>query len=416
MSEASAESVRKQFAFRREILEIIVNGRSALDAVQGFEITSVEDADRFIRSYGYDFDNSIERAEAYGNFHESLNFIRRHFLYPENLEGLRLEVPRKILEIVDIRELFLMASLNHASQTKDRQGLLLRNWACAILKVMHTVAHIDQDIRSSYFADVQQQILDRYYRLIHRDVDGGLYLSLREGDADRVPLVAFEVKPKKARDSILIKLLHKPENVAEDIFDRVGIRFVTHSRLDALRVVRFLTDHMAITSPNIKPSRSRNSLIDMKRFQEELERTLPLLQAGQISPADVEASLEEACAYVAPTISAENPHTSEHYRSLQFTVRQLIKLKNPIFDEVRELKNRVRTSQVDEEVARTIDRIDLRYVNREVRFFYPYEVQVVDQRSFEENERGRSAHSEYKRSQKNTAMRRVLGQLMEGNP
>src|SRR4051812_5804827 len=77
MSRASADQIRKQYAFRWEIFDIVVNGRSALDAVQGFQIDNPVDADRFIRSYGYDFENSIERAEAYGNFHESLNFIRR---------------------------------------------------------------------------------------------------------------------------------------------------------------------------------------------------------------------------------------------------------------------------------------------------------------------------------------------------
>lgn len=414
MADVSTDFLRKQYTFRWDVFEIIVNGRSALDAVQGFEIDSIDDADRFIRSYGYDFDNAIERAEAYGNFHESLNFIRRHFLYPENADGVKIEVPRKILEVVDIRDLFLMASLNYPSQGSDKQSATLRSWACAILKIMHTVAHIDQDIRTSYFADVQQQILDRYYRLIHRDSEGGLYLAIREGDVDRVPLVAFEVKPKKARDSILIKLLHKPENVAEDIFDRVGLRFVTRSRLDAIRVVRFLTDTMAITSPNIKPSRSRNSLVDIACFHRELDVLMPQVIAGSLAAEELEKRLEDACQVAPPGKSAENAHSSEHYRALQFTVRQLIKLKNPIFDDVKDLKSKVRTSQVDEDVAKTIDRIDLRYVNREVRFFYPYEVQIVDQLSFEENERGRSAHSEYKRAQKNTALRRVMGALMDG--
>ena len=37
-----------------------------------------------------------------------------------------------------------------------------------------------------------------------------------------------------------MKLLHKPGSVAEELFDRVGLRFITHHRVDAIRVVHFL--------------------------------------------------------------------------------------------------------------------------------------------------------------------------------
>ena len=62
---------------------------------------------------------------------------------------------------------------------------------------------------------------------------------------------------------------------------------------------------------------------------------------------------------------------------------------------------------------KALERIDLKYVQREVRFFYPYEIQVVDRRSSDENEKGRSAHSEYKRAQAQTALRRVMGSLVD---
>src|SRR5208282_349991 len=100
-------------------------------------------------------------------------------------------------------------------------------------------------LRSPHFSDIQQQIFDRFYKLIHRDAEGKLFLSDHSGEQSvqedplRVRLVAFETKPKKSRDSIILKLLHKPENVAEDIFDRVGIRFTTFTPLEALRVVKY---------------------------------------------------------------------------------------------------------------------------------------------------------------------------------
>src|SRR3954454_4063 len=152
-----------------------------------------------------------------------------------------------------------MVSLNYTGQTSDTYGQALRNWACSLLKVMHTIAHIDKDVRTPYFTDIQKQIFDRFYKLIHRDSEAQLFLGERTDDPLRIDLVAFETKPKKSRDSIILKLLHKPENVAEDIFDRVGIRFTTHTRLGALRVVKSLKDKMIVMPPNIKPSRSRNT-------------------------------------------------------------------------------------------------------------------------------------------------------------
>jgi uncharacterized protein (TIGR04562 family) len=403
--------LRNKYDFRWEVLDVIISGRSSIDSLQGFQIQSMDEADRFIQSYGYDLEDPIERAEVMGNFHEALNFVRKHFLQPENPDGIKLELPRKIVELGDIRELFLMASLTHAGQSNDSQGQTLRNWACSLLKVMHTISHIDKDLRASYFSDIQQQIFDRFYKLIHRTADGQLYLGENESDPLRVDLVAFETKPKKSRDSTILKLLHKPENVAEDIFDRVGIRFVTVTRLGALRVVKYLKDKMVVMPPNIKPSRSRNTLVDIDVFRAQLGDSLARAERGEITEDQLLTELRAAC--VPPMVNPDNPHSSEFYRAIQFTSRQLIKLKNPLYEDIRELKTLVKQKGAQEDIAKTIDRVDLKYLQREIRFFYPFEVQVVDVKSGEENEKGRSAHSEYKKAQVQTALKRVMGTFVE---
>lgn len=399
--------MRKKYEFHWDVLDVIISGKSSIDSPAGFQIRGSQEAGKFIESYGYSVDNPIEKAELLGNFHEALNFIRKFFLYPENPEGYRIDIPRKVLELTDIRDLFLMAGMRYPGQLSDTQGLALKNWACSLLKIMHTIAHIDKDLRSSYFSDIQKQIFDRFYKVIHRDPDGQLYLGDDLNDPLRVDLVSFETKPKKSRESIILKLLHKPENVAEDIFDRVGIRFTTYTRLDALRVVKYLKDRMVVMPPNIKPSRSRNTLVNLDYFREQLA---PILEEGEknsISEQDLINQLETiACS---PVVSPNNPHSSEFYRAIQFTCRQLIKLKNPLFEEIKGLKALARSKPIDDDCSKAIDRIDLKYVQKEVRFFYPYEVQVVDRHSADENEKGRSAHSEYKRAQVQTAMRRVMG-------
>ncbi len=409
MTKDEVTRFKNQYDFRSDVLDVIVGGKSSLDSPNVFQISILEEADRFIQSYGYDLENPIENAEILGNFHESLNFIRKYFLHPGNSDGLKIEIPRKVLELTDVRELLLFASFSKRGQTQDPQGLTLQNWACSLLKVMHTISHIDKDLRSPYFSDIQKQIFDRFYKLVHRDTEGHLYLGEKDDDPLRVDLTAFETKPKKSRDSIILKLLHKPENVAEDIFDRVGIRLITPTTLGALRVVKYLKDKMVIIPSNIKPSRSRNTLLDTEEFRIRLSEVLKKLPEEGAQEKQLAMHLEEAL--LNPRVSPSNPHSSEFYRAIQFTCRQLIKLKNPMYEVLRDLRNTVKETSPNVELLKILDRVDPKSIQKEVRFFYPYEVQIVDQKSAEENEKGRSAHSEYKRAQVITAMKRVMGGL-----
>ncbi len=402
--------LKTKYDFRNEVLDVIIGGKSTLDSSSSFQVKSIEEADHFIRNYGYDLDNPIENAELLGNYHEALNFIRKYFLQPENPDGLKLEVPRKIFELHDLRQLFLMASYIQPIQSTEIQNHLLGDWACALLKVMHTIAHIDKDLRASYFKDIQKQIFDRFYKLIHRDSEGHLFLGENASDSQRVNLVAFETKPKKSRESIILKLLHKSENVAEDIFDRVGIRFITESRFDALCLIKYLKDKMIIMTPNLKPSRSRNTLIHLEEFRSQLNPLLAKIENGKITEAELISQLELAAH--PPSRNSDNPHTSEFYRAIQFTCRQLIKLQNPIYEEIKALKIAVKSKPVSEDLSKMIERIELSHIQREIRFFYPFEVQIMDKQSAEENEKGRSAHSQYKRAQVITALHRVMGNLV----
>ena len=409
MNRDQLELLKSKYDFKSDVLDIIIGGKSSLDASNPFEMKDLAEANRFILSYGYDLENPIEQAEILGNFHEAIHFIRKMFLQPENPTGLKLEIPRKILEITHIQELFLMVSKTHPSQKTDQNDKLLHDWSCSILKVMHTIAHIDKDLRSAYFSDIQKQIFDRFYKLVHRDSEGCLYLGESPSDPLRIPLVAFETKPKKSRESTILKLLHKPENVAEDIFDRVGIRFITETPLAALRVVKYLKDQMVVIPPNIKPSRSRNTLIPVEPLKQKLEELFRQSDPENLQETHLENALSQLTQK--PELNPANPHSSEHYRAIQFTCRQLIKLKNPLYEDLKELKGISRDKTLQDNVLRILDRIDFKNIQRDIRFFYPYEVQVMDQQSAEENEKGKSSHAAYKKAQVQTALQRVMGNL-----
>ena len=399
---AKSKFSKNRWSIGESVLDVLIGGVSFLDSKEGFK-GSFEDppaAEAFLHAYGYDIADPIELAELQGNLQEAVRFIKRYFLRPENPEGLSLELPKKLTELMDVRELLL-----HASSEKNED---MRHWACAILRVVHAINHIDRDIRTQHFGEIQKQIFDRFYRYLHRDEEGQLYLGRTSEDPLRVDLVEFQVKPKKARDSTLMKLLHKPESVAEELFDRVGVRFITRTRVDAIRLIHFLEQSNVIVAANIKPSRSRNTLMNTAAFREILAREVPRLEAEGIEESQM-IDLLEGAPY--PEAKGDNPFSSQHYRAIQFTCRQLIKIKSSLADEIRELKQMSRGLSLDKALLSVIEKINPKSVQRVVRFFYPFEIQVMDHLGYIENEKGRSAHGEYKRAQQKVALLRVMGDL-----
>ncbi|MEK7690412.1 MAG: TIGR04552 family protein, partial [Bdellovibrionota bacterium] len=186
----------------------------------------------------------------------------------------------------------------------------------------------------------------------------------------------------------------------------------TRTRLDAVRVVKFLRDQNILIAPNIKPSRSRNTLVDTQALKEEVQRLISSGAWTSMNDIDFDQTLDDV-AHLQRVNRDGNPHTSLHYRAIQFTARQLIKVVNPIYEDVRELKAVARQKPLPEEAAKILERMNLRYSQRDIRFFYPFEVQITDQKSAQENEAGLSSHVEYKRSQVATAMKRVMGSLTD---
>jgi len=189
----------------------------------------------------------------------------------------------------------------------------------------------------------------------------------------------------------------------------VGVRFITKNRVDAIRVIQYLERTHVVVSANIKPSRSRNTLIDTDVFRQTLSRELPHLLHGEIQENELRDLLEATP--LPKARPGENPFSSEHYRAIQFTCRQLIKIKNPLSDHIRDLKQVSRGMSIDPMLLAAIEKVDQRYIQRVARFFYPFEIQVMDEVSHRENEKGRSAHAEYKKAQQQAALRRVMGAL-----
>ena len=399
-----------KYMFDWDSIEVVVSGRSALDSKTFLgPMSSMEQVHQFLKGYGLDPADPVNKAELFGSFHEALQFIKRYFLLEGNPDGLDLKVPNSLYMITDIGQLFLMATTDKSEKREERL------WAEAILKVMHTIVHTDKDLRSNYFKIVQTQIFDRFYRHIFRNQENALFLGTNAENA--VALVDFETKSKKTRDSTIIKLLHKAENVAEELFDRVGVRFITHNRFETLQVVKYLIENNIVIPHNNKPSRAINTMIDMQKFKDAHQKLVKMAIRNNLSEERFLNAIEREikdCGFESNLPSDKNKFTAKAYKSIQFTCRQLIEYKNPFLAEFNELRKVAKNFNPEEnELARKVLSMDVSLVARDIRFFYPYEIQIVDQDAYKENTQGEASHLEYKKQQVVSAMYRIFKDMIE---
>lgn len=398
-----------QHIFNWETLHVICSGQSSLDAKNYLtELYGDEEVYDFLVGYGFDLKNPIESAELFGIYQEALQFIKRYFLREGNPEGIELSVPNFLYSLTDITSLFLLATDKKAIKRSPEESL----WAGVVLKVMHTILHADKDLRYRYFNVIQQQIFDRFYKHIVRDEDNNLFLRNDKGFS--IPLVDFQTKAKKGRESIIIKLLHKKENVAEELFDRIGVRFVTKTKLDSLRVLKFLVENYIVIINNIKPSRSQNNLVDIELLKRRMHGLLKQTLRQNLSEEHFFEGWQKLVEECTPSAagSERNQHSSDDYRAIHFTGRQLIKYRNPFMSHFNEVR-KAASQDKENELSKLVLALDTTPIARDVRFFYPFEVQITDEASHSSNTQGQASHEEYKKSQVKSAMKRIFKPLIE---
>ncbi len=361
-----------------EALSAMIEGKSSID-LTSMPVYSREEAKEMVYNYGFDLDLPEDMAEMEAYFIEAVNFIEHRFLsrsidwaaQGEPLPPLE-KIPLSVTASRSVIDLLLLAA------QKDHPS---RPWACALLKVMHTLVYIQNSPLYKYHAQASETILSRFREVMLPENDGTVVL---QGRYDRkLKLYAFEAKHHKPRESILIKLLCKKENVAENVWDLVGVRLVTFHPAQAILAVDILREQKVILFPNVIPSRSRNTLIDFAHFREMYESQWEQYKLGNVSLEEIQ-KLFETGDFVTPeeTHSSQNPLSSPQYRSLHITCRQLLRVKS----------------------AGSF---------AETRFAFPYEVQILDKASYLDSKVGHGAHASYKQRQLFAARRRVLGRLLQ---
>ena len=373
-------------------IRVALEGQSYIDLPK-LNVQSRAEARQFLLAYGYDLDDPLVREEVWRIYFESVSFIREQILDPGE------QLPQELLRrgpSSDIEKLLVMAS-NGAADAR---------WACAILRVMHIISHLDNDVRLENFQYARAQIFERFDDYIQPITPRRWKFGK---GSNYVPLVRYIKKERKDRNSTLIKLLSKPRASVEDIYDRIGFRFVTETRLDAFRLMQILFDLGVVSAPNIHPGRSVNSLLPVEVIQQMVDSTRDHLKAGRISQRNSLRRLQRLEEInFDPTSGVRNPFSSYWYRAMQFTCRQLITAPDPTFKFWTELKKDLTKVKGLSAALKTVP-IMLR---EKKTFYYPFEIQIMDKPSYIESIGGRSRHREYKSRQRAMARNRILRDIL----
>lgn len=391
----------RRYVFSVSTMQSIVGGASAID-VPRLRLRDRDEGVEFLKRYGYDLARADDVADLERVRHESLAFLEHVLLVQVD----DLDVPRW-LTTTSILELLMIAADDPRRLAGD--ALVRQAWACGLLRVMHTVAHADNYFQQQYYPQIRREIIDRFVQQVRTDDNGKPWLRATGFD---VPLERFEVKETKPLHSVVLKLLQKEENVAYDLFDHIGVRIIVPRPIDALFAIRALRESHTIIYPNIKPTRSRNTLVDFDAFDAHVRATIARWRAGELDEVAAIKDIEDFNARPSAAPQLEwNRFSSTRYASIQFTCRQMIRFPNPLHERLREAQELARTC-LDGEALREMTRVlSLEGVPSEMQFFFPYEVQILDKPSYEAATEGRAAYGEYKARQRGAARSRVLGPL-----
>lgn len=367
--------VNSYYKFNSEDLLVAAAGQSVIDQPR-LHIYSIDEADLFIKSYGFDYSNESDRTKLWYFYRRAL------VLLTDKLKFSLLEIPKNIRqqeELGDLRLLLVYSSGVNAD-------IHTQKWSCAILRAMHAFIHSETDLFAQFSETIQKQILTPFEESVVNE--GKLFLrSFRKEGHARIELAQFQTKPFKTSSSSVIKLLAKREAAAMHILDKIGIRFVTNSVFEAFQVLRFLIDENLISYAHIMPDQSSNNLYPVKEFVDVCNK-LDLKHGASDKDQLVKLSPEKMDRLLLSHLKnkngfmnlfrKENIFSSKDFRYIKFICRKLIKIESDVVS------------------------------GKSFSFFYPFEVQITDRLTFEKMQQGDTGHSSYKMRQIDAARKRVF--------
>lgn len=365
-----------RFQFEFDILNSVAGGHSAID-IPKLNVQSLEEAQSFLESYGFDVRNLDDQEKLWYYHRRSLVFMHERL-------GLDLgqipEIFKDRKTLGDIRYLLIWASQGQKDRTEIQQ------WACAFLRCMHVFVHAENDLFGTFSEEIQSQILGPLQKSIFHEGSKTFLRSLQQSST-RVPrvesleLVSFSIKPFKTSSSTVIKLLAKPDALAMKIFDKIGVRFVTRNLFDSFQLIRFMVEENLMSFPHIMPDQSSNNLYPVSLFMDVCSE---ILSRGEVPrEEEIHKTFLERLAKStgdAGFFRKDNPSSSVDFKFIKFITRKLIRVP-------------LRPHGGEDKIFS---------------FFYPYEVQIMDADAEAKMNSGPTEHVVYKERQKESARKRLF--------
>ena len=386
----NSKANRKRLSLNWTQLHAITEGISAID-LGSLLIRNRDDADRFVKEYGFELESEKDWDRATRAHREAIEFIDEYFLSPSQRALVDPDVrhPKNLLDL-------LVYASNYLNKSLKKQ-----RWSCAVLKVMHGIFHIDLDFKLKNFDEIRRQIFVPLDTMIQSN---GANHYLTDGTMS-LPLYFLQKKRNKNRKSILLKLLQKPNYVASDIYDHLGLRLILNTKVECLLALKLLSRNHQISITNIKPFRSKNNLIDLKMAKRVFTKLKPAMLATESYPTDIFQKMDEELAreFLAQP-RKDNPHSSSDFHSIQVTIRKMIRIPNPAYETIKRYQKAFQGIRLEPPAP-----LDVTPIDPEIAFYFDYEIQLLDKASYLRSMRGPSSHAAYKKRQRETARRRVLG-------
>jgi len=323
-----------------EAIRLVLSGGSVVDW-QRLAFDSMGEVDRYLRLNRLDLDDPVDWERLRYVFNEAVAYLE---------ERLYLRFPREVRYPDDVRQIFLWAS--DTSGFRRRQVL-----CCVILKLMHVIHHMEA-------ADLKFKVPvaeEELFELVEADILRRARVMRDSG----LPVLSF-YGSRKARSSVITKLIAKKQNIAATVFDKLRFRLVVDGKDSLVPVLTYLVQEF-FPFNYVIPEQSHNNLLPPDEVLSYLA-----------NPTDLQGLAEDASLQT----SGKNEFSGASYRMINFIVDYPLALPQELVPDFQF------------ELGRVV--------------FLMVEFQVVDEETARLNEAGENAHSLYKMRQYDVVAKRLI--------
>ncbi|MEY4581531.1 MAG: hypothetical protein RL701_6234 [Pseudomonadota bacterium] len=325
-----------------EAIRLLLRGGSVIDWHR-LNVSSDREAHELIAAHELRLSDpqDVERINMVRD--EAIAFLRRHFDFPVPKPVAQLDLP----------------GLMHLAAAAGHRQLC----ACAILKVMHIIHHLEGRELLFMLPFSDQELFYLVEEKVYRVVGGML--------ANEFPILEF-IGGRKNKDSLYQKLLSKPETIAANIYDKLRFRIVTREPDDIFPTLNHMLRHI-FPFNYVIPGQSTNTLFHFRSYCEKHPHLSGLFGNLQTKP-DLEDNLTRL----------ENRFSATNYSVVHFVVDMPLRVPPEM-----------------------LKRAPAQAHNLGPVIFVLTEFQILDRHTEQRNELGDASHAAYKERQKRAVALRL---------